>query len=45
MRSGSVMVCAFAAEQIDKPTSKANSLCIFFPSLLDGANCRWVGHW
>src|SRR5262249_17178439 len=33
MRSGSVMVCAFAAEQIARPISKANGLCIFFPFL------------
>jgi hypothetical protein len=28
---GSVMVCAFAVEQIARPISNANSLCIFFP--------------
>src|SRR5262245_48949509 len=33
MRSGSVTVCAFAAEQIARPTSKANGLYIFFPFL------------
>ena len=27
------MVCAFAVEQIARPTSNANSLCIFFPFL------------
>jgi hypothetical protein len=28
-----VMVCAFAVEQIVRPTSNANRLCIFFPFL------------